>query len=161
MLVGTDKPDSVVTLGLKRSQTGEVVEVKLRRMLIRRLADSTTIFERLTKLSDCAKEEKDEETESCVQEVMELLTAAMRQEADHDAVIRRNVDEMQEHCASLFQELLQILEDGLADCKLGGGEGGEGGKVGIRGSGQDKAEVKEATQLQVQKIWIPINIEGR
>ena len=161
MLVGTDKPDSVVTLGLKRSQIGEVVEVKLRRMLIRRLADSTRIFELLTKLSDCAKEEKDEETERCVQEVIELLTAAMREEADHNAVIRRTVDEMQEHCASLFQELLQILEDGLADCNLGGGEGGEGGNVGIRGSGQDKAEVKEATQLQVQKIWIPINTEGR
>ena len=114
MLVGSDKPDSVITLGLKRSRTGKVDEVKLRRMSIRRLTDKTRMFELLTKLSDCTKfdlfQPKGRDAERHVQEVIELWTAEMHGEAEHDELVHHNLREMQENCDAWFKELLQILE---------------------------------------------------
>jgi len=117
MLVGSDKPDSVITLGLKRSRTGKVDEVKLRRMSIRRLTDKTRMFELLTKLSNCTKfdlfQRKDRDAERHVHEVIELWTAEMHGEAEHDELVHHNLREMQGNCDAWFKELLQILEVGV------------------------------------------------
>ena len=117
MLVGTDKPNSVITLGLKRSATGNVDQVELRRTATRRLADKRRMLELFTKLSNCAKHDADREAERHLQEVIELWTAEMNEQAEHDELVNHNVREMQENCGAWFNELLQILEDGLSDAK--------------------------------------------
>ena len=120
MLLGSDKADSVVTLGLKRSTTGKVAEVKLRRKAIRRLADKTRMFELFTNLSNCAKRDQDIEAEGHLQEIIDLWTAEMTEQAEHDELVNHNVQEMQENCDAWFKELLQMLEGSVARSQLEG-----------------------------------------
>jgi hypothetical protein len=134
MLVGSDKADSVVTLGLKSSTTGKVAEVKLRRKAIRRLADKTRMFELFTNLSNCAKRDQDIEAERHLQEIIDLWTAEMTEQAEHDELVNHNVHEMQENCDVWFKELLQMLEGSVARSQLEGAQvtagcwSGEGGR---------------------------------
>ena len=135
MLLGSDKADSVVTLGLKRSTTGKVAEVKLRRKAIRRLADKTRMFELFANLSNCAKRDQDIEAEGHLQEIIDLWTAEMTEQAEHDELVNHNVQEMQENCDAWFKELLQMLEGSVARSQLEGAQvtagywSGEGGRT--------------------------------
>ena len=109
MIRGCDKPDSVVTIGLKRA-TGEVHEVKLRRMANCKLEDKRIMFELFHKMLNQAKVHNDNEMEKVVQQCLDLWTEEMSEESEHDARVAHRLHILQQSCASCFHELLQILQ---------------------------------------------------
>jgi hypothetical protein len=111
LLKGVDKPESVVTIGLKRT-SGNVEEVKLRRMANAKLADKRLMFDLYTTMVNRAKIVKDADLQKCVQEVFDHWTAQMEEEFLHDEIVASNVHEMQRKCDSWIVELLEILELG-------------------------------------------------
>jgi C-terminal processing protease CtpA/Prc len=109
MLRGKDKPDSIVTIGLKRV-SGNVEDVKLQRMVSSQLAEKREMFELFTVMTNRAKIGKDKVLETTVQKVFDLWTAEMLEEYEHDAITANDIHEMQECCKRWLDELLQILE---------------------------------------------------
>jgi hypothetical protein len=120
LLKGTDKPDSVVTLGLKRV-SGIVEEVQLRRMANSKLAHKRDMFDFFTNLSNRAKMDKDEVAAGYVQKSFDLWTEEMLEQTEHDDRVKNDLHKMQDACSTWFQELLQILE-GLGSSGAGDGD---------------------------------------
>ena len=108
LLRGIDEPDSLVTLGLMR-ESGEVEDVTLRRMDTMKLEDKREMFDLFANLVSRAKD-MDKVMETTVQKCLDLWTAQMLEEFEHDEIISRNIHTMQECCWWWLQELLQILE---------------------------------------------------
>ena len=93
-LKGVDKPGSIVTLGLQR-KSGAVEDVKLKRMANTQIADKRQLFELFTKLYDRANKSRDSEAAKYVQSALDLWTAEMMEEFEHDELVAHNVHDMQ------------------------------------------------------------------
>jgi hypothetical protein len=109
MLRGTDKPDSTVTIGLKKV-SGNLEDVKLQRMVSSHLAEKREMFELFTLMTNRAKISKDKVLGTTVQKVFDLWTAEMLEEFEHDAITANDIHKMQECCKRWLEELLQILQ---------------------------------------------------
>ena len=110
LLKGVDLPGSSVTIGFKRASSGEIEEVLLRRMANTQIADKRLIFELFTKLIDGARKRRDQATEGLVQQALDLWTAEMLEQYEHDEKCLTNVHDMQNTTDDWLEELLQILQ---------------------------------------------------
>jgi predicted nucleic acid-binding Zn-ribbon protein len=108
-LKGSDVPGSVVTIGLQRKDSNSVDEVKLRRMDNTQIADKRQIFELFTKLIDKSHKNRDKDSENYTTEALDLWTAEMLEEYEHDQRCLDNLHKMQRETDIWLEELLQIL----------------------------------------------------
>jgi C-terminal processing protease CtpA/Prc len=108
-LKGTDAPGSVVTIGLQRKDSKSVDEVKLRRMENTQIADKRQIFELFTKLIDKSHKNRDNDSETYATEALDLWTAEMLEEYEHDQRCLENLHKMQRETDAWLEELLHIL----------------------------------------------------
>ena len=108
-LKGTDAPGSVVTIGLQRKDSKSVDEVKLRRMENTQIADKRQIFELFTKLIDKSHRNRDKDSENYATEALDLWTAEMLEEYEHDQRCLENLHKMQRETDAWLEELLHIL----------------------------------------------------
>jgi C-terminal processing protease CtpA/Prc len=108
-LKGSDVPGSVVTIGLQRKDSQSVDEVKLRRMDNTQIADKRQIFELFTKLIDKSHKNRDKDSENYTTEALDLWTAEMLEEHEHDQRCLENLHNMQREADAWLEELLQIL----------------------------------------------------
>jgi predicted nucleic acid-binding Zn-ribbon protein len=108
-LKGSDVPGSVVTIGLQRKDSKSVDEVKLRRMDNTQIADKRLIFELFTKLIDKSHKNRDKDSENYTTEALDLWTAEMLEEYEHDQRCLENLHKMQRETGVWLDELLQIL----------------------------------------------------
>jgi septal ring factor EnvC (AmiA/AmiB activator) len=108
-LTGSDIPGSVVTIGLHRKDSNSVEEVKLLRMDNKQIGDKRQLFQLFTKLIDKAQKNHDKESEVCTSEALDLWTAEMLEEYEHDQKCLKNLNKMQRETDAWLEELLQIL----------------------------------------------------
>ena len=108
-LTGSDIPGSVVTIGLQRKDSNSVEEVKLLRMDNKQIGDKRQLFQLFTKLIDKAQKNHDKESEVCTSEALDLWTAEMLEEYEHDQKCLKNLNKMQRETDAWLEELLQIL----------------------------------------------------
>jgi len=108
-LMGSDAPGSVVTIGLQRKDSKSVDQVKLRRMDNTQIADKRQLFDLFTKLLDKSVKNRDKDSENYTSEALDLWTAEMLEEHEHDQRCLENLHSMQREADAWLEELLQIL----------------------------------------------------
>ena len=112
-LKGSDVPGSVVIMELSRKdKDGKIilVEVKLRRMANSQIADKRQIFELFTKLIDKSKKNRDTDSETFTKDALDLWTAEMLEQHEHDQLCIDNLHKMQDQTDNWLVELLQMLQ---------------------------------------------------
>jgi chromosome segregation ATPase len=109
-LKGSDAPGSVVVVGLQKRHSSNVEQVKLRRMENTQIADKRQIFELFTKLIDTSRKRRDKESEEYTTEALDLWTAEMLEQYEHDQMCIDNLHKMQSKTDTWLEELLRILK---------------------------------------------------
>jgi hypothetical protein len=126
-------------------EQGELEQVKLQRMAKSLIADKTKMFDLFTRILDRSQKGKDSELIKYVQEATDFWTLMMLEEhQDNNQIFIRKMNDMQDVCSNLLDELLLILE-GRAICVAR-----EGTYAGAGATEASQVDAFENTVLQGQ-----------
>jgi hypothetical protein len=126
-------------------EQGELEQVKLQRMAKSLIADKTKMFDLFTRILDRSQKGKDSELIKYVQEATDFWTQMMLEEHQgNNQIFIRKMNDMQDVCSNLLDELLLILE-GRAICVAR-----EGTYAGAGATEASQVDAFENTVLQGQ-----------
>jgi ubiquinone biosynthesis protein Coq4 len=116
LLIGDDVPGSSVSITLKTDGwhgLGKTVELK--RMSAIAIADRVRMFELFSSMKARAKEDKDTRAAALVDLSIDLWTAMLSADAEHELKVASKVLQMQESCEAIVDDM-----DKLLSCSLSG-----------------------------------------
>jgi hypothetical protein len=116
LLIGDDVPGSSVSITLKSDGwhgLGKTVELK--RMSANAIADRVRMFELFSSMKARAKEDKDTKAAALVDLSIDLWTAMLSADAEHELKVASKVLQMQESCEAIVDDM-----DKLLSCSLSG-----------------------------------------
>jgi hypothetical protein len=121
LLIGNDVPGSSVSITLKTDGwhgLGKTVELK--RMSAIAIADRVRMFELFSSMKARAKDDKDTKAAALVDLAIDLWTAMLSAEAEHELKVASKVLKMQESCEAIVDDM-----DKLLSCSLTGADSGD------------------------------------
>lgn len=110
LLIGDDVPGSSVSITIKGDGWHGIGRtVQLKRMNVNAIADRVRMFELFTSMKIRAKEDDDTKAAALVDLSIDLWTAMLSAEAEHELKIASKVLQMQEACEAIASDMAQIL----------------------------------------------------